>query len=458
MDSTLFIAAFRIADASLTALHLAPYVSLCLYLGWRLAQLGDNRKDLLGPACVSLAGCVIFAFAIHCNPLSDLWKGEDATLHDPNRPFVSGLFYYGDDAEYDLQARSIASRWREGERPKLRNDYELGTLHTGYYRFLAVAYFVFGPIPVAMIGVNLLACVVLAAAAYFLAESFADRSIAILAAWLSALYSSFWFHSSFLMRDAWITLFFTAILACWFQLKRDRELKPSQRIALWAGLLFMSGGLFLLRYYLVVVLAAGLVLFEIALGSRRRQAWMAIVAFAAAALIARIAKPVADLQNQMITSMLWAIPVYLDNLGAVASRFAAAGAKLFLAPLPWASTGVYAIEYFLWPGQWMIYLLLLPFGIWGIVQTARQGPAEAIILFLPFVLGLYGYAVVLEGAVPRQRMFLDALLILFAAKALVARREGKGPSRYFLIGYYALLSIGVATHIASLFARGLWRI
>ena len=235
------------------ALYAAPYVCLAACLWRRIALLEAAERRLLARLwAVALAGGLLWAAAIHFNP----WAHE-------------GLFYHKDDASYDRWGRRIAERWRAGERPDLSRDYEIGTLHTGYYRLVAAVYFVVGPRPGLMILLNILAGAALPVALYLLTLSFAGPEAARRAGWIGAWYPSFWFHSAFLLRDTWITLFFLAALAIYLDMGDRAERRWGMAAVRWLCLAAVAAPLFLLRYYLVVVLALGCLLYEMA-GSKRR--------------------------------------------------------------------------------------------------------------------------------------------------------------------------------------------
>ncbi|OPZ09811.1 MAG: hypothetical protein BWZ10_02521 [candidate division BRC1 bacterium ADurb.BinA364] len=431
------------AGAVSAAAFAAPYLLLA---GWgvrRMALAGAAARRRVALACAAAwLGCAVWAAAVHANP----WSGP-------------GLFYHKDDASYDRWGREIAERWKQGERPALSRDSEIGTLHTGYYRFVAALYWLAGPSPRLAIALNMLACALLPAALYFLALDYAGPRAAAAACWMAALYPSFWHHSVFLMRDAWITLFFVAAAGVSLDIRARRESSRALEAGRWICLAGLCAQVFLLRYYLVVVLAAAWALYGLALVERKRRALAlaTLVALAAAALAARWTVPsIAHWQDRLVQSFLWAIPRDQHSLAAVARRFAAGAAKLFLAPLPWAASGGYSIDYFLWPGQWMLYLGGLPLGLWGLWSAARRGPPIGFVLMLPFFAAAYGFSVAYEGSVPRQRMFLDALLIVFAARAWAERAEGGAAPRGYFVAYYSLLGLFVAAHIASLFVRGIW--
>jgi hypothetical protein len=431
-------------DSCRAALYAAPYACLLGYGAQRLVGAEPRRRAaLLLCAALCLSAAAAWTAAIHLNP----WEQA--------RPQRS-IFHHLDDASYDRWGREIASRWRAGERPALSGEFELGSLHTGYYRLVAAVYLVVGPRPLLILALNLVACALLPIALYFLALEFSGKPVARRAAWLGALYPAFWFHSAFLMRDVWIALFFLASLAVYFDLRRHPEHPRKAQAWRLVCLCAFLAQLFLLRYYAVAFLAAAWALHELTLGQKRKRALLGALLAAVLALALRAIPQVAALEDWLVQGFTWAIPAELDTWQAGLTRFAEGLVKFFLAPFAWATKGGYTVDYFLWPGQWVLYILLLPFGLWGMAHTARRGPTDGFLLLFPFIAASFCFALAYSGSAPRQRMFLDALLIVFAALALERKSQGDGPTRRWLAIYYALFSLFVLSHIASLFIRGIW--
>lgn len=418
----------------LALLYALPYLGLTVFGACGLGSLSSQqRRHVLSLCALCLMLGLAYALLIHLNPWAE-----------------GGVFQHKDDASYDRWGWLIAQEWRKGGFPDLSSEFMIGSLHTGYYRLVAGLYVVLGHKPLAGIAINLLAMAFLPLATYFLTLQLFDEKSALRAAIISALYPAFWFHSAFLLRDVWITLFFVAatIAALRIVSKPLRNCLPD-----FALLILFIFQLFLLRYYLAVLIVAAWGLYELALGRRRRIAAGAFLSAIILILTARLLPEVAHLQDRMFQSFTWSIPRHLDHVQAVMGRVAIGGAKLFLAPLPWATAGGYHIDYFLWSGQWMMYLLL-PLGLLGVIRTLRHGTGQAFILVMPIVFAALGFAIAYGGSVPRQRMFIDLALIVFAASALSVHHSRR--ERLFLGVCYCGIACFIAAHVLSLFARGIW--
>jgi len=421
-------------------LYALPYAALLIGGAAEIRALApDHRKRLFLLACIAFVGATAYALLVHLNP----WASPT-------------LFYFLDDASYDRWGVLIAQQWRNCTFPPLGSEHQIGSLHTGYYRFVAAIYLIGGRNPHLIIALNLCACALLPIAIYLLTRSVFNEKTGLIAATVTALYPTFWFYSGFVLRDVWITLFFLALAIVIVQLMRPHSRR--QLLVLLACLALFSLQLLLLRFYAAAMLLAGWALYEVTLGPRRKMALAALAVALVCILLMRLHPHLAHLQDRLFQSFTWAIPRFLNSRLLVMQRFFLGLLKLFIGPFAWATRGGYTVDYFLWPGQWLIYLLILPGALWGMWRTVRQGPAIAFLLLFPFVAGAYGFLLAYEGSVPRQRMFLDALLIIFASIALARRQAGSGPSRRYWISWYALFFTFFAAHICWLFARGVWRI
>lgn len=421
-------------------LYALPYAALLAGAIWTLrAQSPQTRRRLLAACATAFVLACACAVAIHANP----WSADS-------------LFYHKDDAHYDQWGQTIAASWSQGEFLPLSRRELIGSLHTGYYRLVAAVYVIAGHRPPVVLGLNLLACALLPLGLFALGRQFGTEPVAHRAAWIGALYPSFWFFSAFLMRDVWITLFFLAAMTALLSLPGLAAPPDSRWLTPLLFFLAFLFQLFILRFYLALIVAGAWSIYELALGPRKKRAAWITAACAAALLLMRLHPALAHLQDRVVLSILWSIPQHLERLDAVAWQFAAGLIKLFLAPFAWATTGGYTIDYFLWPGQWMLYLLILPWGLWGIIHCVRARQSIAFLLILPCIAAAFGFALAYEGSVPRQRMFLDALLIVLAARASANANARPAGQERFLAAYYTLFALFVAAHITSLFMRGIW--
>ncbi len=424
---------FPISPFLFALYYTVPFALLLIAGSLALQSLQTGQRVFLAKiAFCTFVLAALYALAIHQNP----WAADT-------------LFYHKDDSSYDRWGWEISQAWRQGSFPRLASEALIGSLHTGYYRFIAAIYLIVGHQVLAVLALNLLACALIPIGLFFLGKEFGAES-ASRAALLGAFYPTFWFHSSFILRDVWITLFFLAALVSLLRLLKAQK-RPAALFCAFCLCAFLAE-LFILRFYVALIILAGWVIYELALGTRRRQSLRATSILLFLLALMRLHPTTAHLQDRMFQSFTWSIPRTLNTFPAIFERLGEGSFKLFLSPFAWATEGGYTVDYFLWPGQWVVYLIILPLGIWGMVSAIRSNKHIAFLLIFPMAVSAYGFAIAYGGSVPRQRMFLDAVLIIFAAMAGAEHR----PPRRYLGWYYGLFLCFILTHVISLFVRGIW--
>ena len=294
-----------------------------------------------------------------------------------------GPFFFIDEFGYDNYSWAIALEWKAGNFPPLWTDQYLGTLHTGWNRILAFLYYLLGHKPWLGAGVNVVAGVLLVPLVFLatreifqtgrekqqketlplkkplLAQQLKElfkSSPEFSAAGITTIYFGFAFWSGFLLRDMILTAMFLASIFLILRIYKKR--KPWDILAL----VLILHGLSILRVYSVGFLLAGPIVYFLFFHRYKKRAWIVLGAGVLLMLGARILIPIRDYQDQLLYSFLNNLPDEgKTSLGSV--LFCVRGIpRFFLSPYAWyVSPGAPVIEYMLYPGQWLLYLLIIPF-------------------------------------------------------------------------------------------------
>jgi hypothetical protein len=361
----------------------------------------------------------------------------------PGRPAEG--FFFPDEGSYDVFSEKIARDWHTGIFPELWKDTYLGTLHTGYYRILATVYYAVGHRPAVAILLNVLVASLVPVLLYFLGLRLIDERGARWAALLGMLHPSFWFWNAFLIKDAFHIVFFLFLL--WVLLRLVERVSYVDVLAALGGVFFLS----LLRVYSSATLVATLVAYLMFFSKRKRWYWIAGGGLLALLLVGRLVFYVRSYEDQIIYSFLNMLPDEIINHWRLVKHLVRGIPRFVLAPYAWYFSGTFDVHYLLYPGQWFLYLLILPFALKGCAVVFKEDRREWFFLLFPIAVNCFVFLLAYRGSVPRQRLSLEALFILMAAMGF--QRKGY---RGVLASWYVLFGLFVIAHIISLFVRGIW--
>jgi hypothetical protein len=158
---------------------------------------------------------------------------------------------------------------------------------------------------------------------------------------------------------------------------------------------------------------------------------------------------VSGIYDRFMYSFLNLIPdEYNTSFLRLLLLFGAGTIKFFLAPFAWIMPREFDIHILLFPGQWFLYLIIFPFALRGLLESFKKDNKQVLVLILPVIFSLYLFLMVYEGNVPRQRLFLEALLICLAAYGM-----RQPPRMKFFISYYALFMAVIIIHLITIAIR-----
>ncbi len=354
-------------------------------------------------------------------------------------------FFFPDARSYHSWGEKIAALWCRGTFPDLYRAPWLRTFHTAYYRIIAGLYFVFGVHKVVPIILNCISSSLGIVFVFHIATLiFSSRRVGIIATILYTFHPSLWFWSAFLLKDTLHIFFFLwAILLFLFLIRKyDYWLM----IALVVLLYFI----FRVRVYgsFMLVLTFGIYLL---IKTKRPTRVLVTIAAGGIALIPAIVfiPEVRTIYERLSWSFLHLLPdKYNTTIPHIYVLFIAGILKFLLAPFAWVMRSDFNIHLLLYPGQWYLYILLLPYALAGGYYIVKRNLTEGIVLILPIIFSLYLFLLVYQGAVPRQRLFLEVLMLILAAFGY-----NEKPSRRYLAIYYIVFATGIIAHLASLLIR-----
>ncbi len=358
---------------------------------------------------------------------------------------------YSDANSYDRVAWVLAQAWHS---PGL----SIGgvgpvnfVLDDIYPRLLAGLYFIIGHSSLAAIAIN----TVLGASSVYLVYRIGTMLFgpvtARWAGWLTAFYTGFWLWEMMTLKDALflflILLFFLGIYRLWSILAFQEKSRGRILTAIvWAAvliLIFRIAGE--LRNYIPPVLIFSAVLLPLVdfLRGGRLWRWLLVLGSAAAALLilwpsitAHTLNPV-TLGSQSMLGQITEVPdtrsvdtflvwIFSHPVGFI-RYLALTMFSTALAPYAWLLPGTlpdvpkfetYMIAY---PGMWMWYLLI-PFSLFGILQTVRRSKGDA----WPLVFFAAAIFLIVSIFVPREARHRDMMMpmaLLLAAEGLVFSRR-----------------------------------
>jgi len=433
----LVVFAFALRSWAPLLAWLLPFAlaALACRMVWREIATADRRTiRWLG------AGCLVAHVAVQLSTLG----------YNP-----AAMTWWRDDHNYYRESIAIADAWRAGSYPDISLKGAppyLGTLHTGYHRAVASAFFISGNSVVIARLINAACGAALVFLLGMLANALFSRvteiprgfSPAVLAAGMAALHPAQYYYSQFLLKDTYTAAWFITctVLLC-DALQQRRVLSM---LAAACGLYI----LFTLRAYAALSLVIGLFAYLVLLlPTRAALAWgslSALVGF----LVVRYYEPVHYPAMQMWQSIVELAPQHARSPGAVAVHLLRGIPRLLLAPFSW----IYALGekplYPLYPAMWFLYLLVYPAMFAGLWRALRLNLRAAVVPLMgilggSFILLMANYA----GDAPRQRFYMEYIAIAFAALGWTL------PRRRVFIGWYLVLAAYAIGQVITVKMRGL---
>jgi hypothetical protein len=220
------------------------------------------------------------------------------------------------------------------------------------------------------------------------AEAFGDspegKRRARQALWWVVLFPSQGIWAGFVLRDSLHLLVLTH--CCLFSIRLAKRKDKSDALGIAAGLFW----LFTLRIYSALFLAGGWAFWAwVRLSPRRRALWGA--GALALGSIAVFLPPVQNLLGPALTSFAALLPAEAAHPLGLARELARGLARLLFGPYGWVWIGRFSPDLLLYPGQWALYLGLLPAAVAVGARLAVDGKArrEAIRHPLPIPLAVF---------------------------------------------------------------------
>jgi len=416
---------------------LLPFVGLLVYAVLSISYTSRPHRISL----LTISACTVFF---------QLLVGLAVGIHDPDRQV--GL---RDDLSYLREANAIAQAWREGFFPELSLKGSLpylGTLHTGYQRFVAGLFYLFGndyrvPIFANYLMLGFLPIAVYRAAFLLLSQSQGKMELQphlsrapLFASWFIALYPNLGYWASFLLKDALLTVFVTCSLSAVLEFVGNRRLA-------WIPVVLALGLMIsITRAYALFGLLAGCALYGLAVVPRK---WVFGTCLAALLVVVWMSYTTkgADYLSQLVYSLSVQLPDHLRTIPQALAHFAGAIPRLLLSPYAWVRAFGPNPAYELYPGMWMLYLVIYPLGLVGLFNLAKH---DVRIATIPLgMLVATGLVLILAygGDAPRQRLCFDPAWFIFAGtvQSLKGREQ-----RVVLVAWYVLFTLYVLVQLATL--------
>ncbi len=366
-----------------------------------------------------------------------------------------GVFGYEYPASLDAslfmaQGAALSDAWQHGWYPAISQKGSLpymGTLHTGYQRVLALMFLeTGGPRPGAAIFLNGVCLVWMPAAVLMMARELwwgafevseitdrkeRTRYAPRVAAALTAVYPTLFFWGRFVLKDVLLTALF--VTAAWVLLRALRRRSVLDVAVFLCLALFCTS----VRAYagLSLVIAAGV--YGVALIPRR---WV-FLAVAWVAILVGLASYTGSLGATL--SQLWSSAIYLLPEGSTSTvaSLKAMGVgvpRLLLGPYAW----VLALRleemlnplYGLYPGMWMLYLVVYAPAAAGLWYAMRTNHPRSIVPVICIALAAMLFLVSYGGLAMRQRLYLEPFLFCYAG---VGWTRGR-PAWWLTVWYVAL--------------------
>jgi len=381
--------------------------------------------------------------------LFQLLVGFTVGFHDPNQQT-----WLRDDLSYLREAAAIAQAWRGGFFPELSLKGSLpylGTLHTGYQRFVAGLFYVFGTdyrIPI-FANYLLLGCLPIAVyrAAFLLLSRLPRKAVPeptlsrapLFAALGIALYPNLGYWASFLLKDALLTVFVTCSLSAIL------EFLVSRRLA-WVPLIIAFGFMIsITRAYALFGLLAGCTLYVLAIAPRKVVFGVCLAGILLLIGLSYTTRG-ADYLSQLVHSLSVQLPSHLVTIPKALAHVASAIPRLLLSPYGWVRAFGPSPAYELYPGMWVMYLVIYPLGLVGLFTLAKHDVRIATVPLGMLVAASWVLILAYGGDAPRQRLCLDPTWFIFAGTV----RSIASAEKVLLAAWYTGFTLYVLVQLITL--------
>jgi hypothetical protein len=432
---------------------LLPFVFAVAYVACRVWELPASERSWILMYC-GLAAVLQAAIIV-------VWG-----YHDPTREATTL-----DDHQYYVQSSAIARAWSEGFYPALSHKGSppyLGDLHTGYQRVLATLFLLFGARALPGILLNYACVALMPALGYLLAlalfqgppesaswraslrscfgllpcgdpaadgKAAGDYRTPRIAALLCALNLSYYYWSRWLLKDVLLAALFASAVAMAVDFLRRRDLLAG------LGFLLVSGFVTIMRAYAGLALFAGIALYVVTLIPRRIAAWVTVYGVIVL-VVASYSSRVDQYVSQLMHSLVVQIPGELRSSWLSARYFAGGIPRLLLAPYAWIKALGNDPMYGLYPAMWVLYLVIYPLGIAGLVRAiVRNHRPTAVPLACLCSAGLV-FLLAYGGDSTRQRLWLETLFAVYAGYGAAA-----GKHRLAAAAWYVFLAMFIGAHL-----------
>lgn len=364
--------------------------------------------------------CALVAAVLFCGVLA---------VFGYHQPLVS------DPRDFMEQSSALAEAWRGGWYPAISlkgSPPYMGTLHTGYQRVLALLFLVAGPGAGMAVALNGLCVVLLPAGVMLLARELWHGAAEAegprwpggahrMAALLAAAYPGFLFWGTWVLKDLLLAALF--VFAAWMLLRALRR-----RTALdWALFALSAAFCATVRAYAGLSLLLGLAAYGVALLPRRRV-FMVLLYALLLALLASYGVRFGVVWRQLWFSVLNLVPDGATSSWTSLAAFAAGVPRLLLGPYAWvrahAAPG-FDTYYGLYPGMWVLYLLVYPLATAGLWFAARRNHLPVVIPVVCVGAAWILFLATYGGLASRQRLYLEPLLMCLAGAGWMRCRRGR---------------------------------
>ena len=351
---------------------------------------------------------------------------------------------------YMAQSGALSEAWRGGWYPAISQKGSLpymGTLHTGYQRVLALLFLATGgPRAETAIFLNGICLVWIPIAVFQLArelwwEALEEREATPqanrlryaphLSAALMAVYPTLFYWGRFVLKDVVLTAVF--VTAAWILLRTLR------RRSMLDGAVFICLALFCtsVRAYAGLSLFLAVGVYGVALLPRRwvfaTLAWSLIVL-----ALATYTGSLGSTLSQLWSSAIYLLPEGSTSTAASLKTMAIGVPRLLLGPYAWVLAlrpeEMFNTLYGLYPGMWMLYLVVYAPAAAGVWFAMRINHMRSIVPLICIAVAAMLFLVSYGGLAMRQRLYLEPFLFCYAGVGWTGGR----PARWLTVWYLAL--------------------
>lgn len=369
----------------------------------------------------------------------------------------AGSTFWFDDMEYFKHSQAVADAWKQGWYPQLSlkgSGPYLSSLHTGYERILAILFILGGPKPWLGIALNVICAAILPMVVYFSSESLfikdsqaqpwgtaVNSNSARISCLICACNPTLAYWTGFLLKDVvQMTLFMLAFVAL-------LDFLLARRLIQGIGFLLLAGFVTIVRAYAGIALILAGITYAIAVVPRKVA--VQAVAYLLLALAATSYVPaVGDFVAQLLNSLAAQIPPELHHISGIVKTMTSAIPRLILAPYAWVRIDGAKPLYALYPGMWYLYVVVYPLALAGLIWAVLKNHLLSAVPIACIVGSCFVFLINYGGDAPRQRLYLDQLVILYAGLGFSSRHRVA-----IAVTWYLFLFLFAAVQLLTLHQR-----